>query len=111
MTENMVGTICAATAFVVFIGCIVWLTNRREERNAERIMNLYHYCSMRQGEFADVLTYSSGTISSNLDLSHPDQYKRLKDGITAKMDEDTKGGDVIILSLTLIGEVIPNDPA
>lgn len=37
MTENMVGAICAAVAFVVFIGCLVWLTNRREERDAERL--------------------------------------------------------------------------
>lgn len=37
MTENMVGAICAATAFCVFICCLVWLTNRREERAAERL--------------------------------------------------------------------------
>lgn len=37
MTENMVVAICAATAFVVLIGCLVWLTNRREERDAERL--------------------------------------------------------------------------
>lgn len=36
MTENMVGAICSAAAFIVFIGCLVWLTNRREEREAER---------------------------------------------------------------------------
>ena len=37
MTENMVGWVCAAAAFCVFIGCLVWLTNRREERDAERL--------------------------------------------------------------------------
>lgn len=72
-------------------------------------MNLYHYCSMRQGEAPGVLTYSSGTIASNSDLSKQDQYLRLKNAIVEKMDESGKGSsDIVILSLTLIGEVIPN---
>lgn len=73
-------------------------------------MKLYHYCSMRQGAVPGVLTYSSGTISSDANLAQPEQYKRLKDTITAKMDVDTRGGsEVVILSLTVIGEVTPNE--
>ena len=33
----MVGAICAALAFVALIVSLVWLTNRREERDAERL--------------------------------------------------------------------------
>lgn len=35
MTENMFAAICLTISFTVLIGLIVWLTNRREERDAE----------------------------------------------------------------------------
>lgn len=72
------------------------------------MLRLYHYCSMRQSIHPGVLSYSSGTISSNADLSRTEEYLRLRDAISKKMDEgSTGGGDIVILSLTVIGEITP----
>jgi hypothetical protein len=37
MTENMVGAICASVVLIAFIGFFAWLTNRQDERDAERL--------------------------------------------------------------------------
>lgn len=75
-------------------------------------MRLYHFCAMRQGEMPGVLSYSDGTITSSADLSKPEQYRELKKKITEFMDESSTGTkEVILLSLTIIGEVTPNNQA
>ena len=40
MTENMVLAICAAVGVCIFFGGLFWLTNRREERDHERLFFL-----------------------------------------------------------------------
>lgn len=72
-------------------------------------MKLYHFCAMRQGEKPGVLSYSDGTITSSADLSNLEQYRELKKKITEFMDEANNGTtEVILLSLTILGEVTPN---
>ena len=72
-------------------------------------MKLYHFCAMRQGLEAGVLAYTDGTIRSAADLGDEAQYTSLKREITKIMDMTDKGTSaVVLLSLTLIGDVKPN---
>lgn len=61
----------------------------------------YHFCAMRQGDHPDVLTYTDGVITTSMDLSDWNNYKELKEKISSQMGDN----DIVILSLTLLGEV------
>ena len=72
-------------------------------------MKLYHFCAMRQGDGFGVISYTDGIITSLADFSDQEQYIGLKQQISELMDKKSKGiSTVILLSLTLIGEVTPN---
>jgi hypothetical protein len=72
-------------------------------------MNLYHFCAMRQGESAGVLSYADGTVSSSGNFADAEEYVKLKRAIVKYINAN--GGhatEVVLLSLTLIGEVPAN---
>ena len=79
-----------------------------EERKAAN-MRLYHFCAMRQEDSAGVLSYTDGTITSSADFGDAEQYAKLKRQIIEYINAN--GGsatEVVLLSLTLLGEATPN---
>ena len=72
-------------------------------------MKLYHFCAMRQGSGNGVLSYTDGTVQSDANFADAERYAALKRDITDLMDTKCDGAtNVVLLSLTLIGEVTPN---
>lgn len=72
-------------------------------------MKLYHFCAMRQGESAGCLSYTDGTIKSDANFGGAEEYAKLKRQIVEYIN--STGGratEVVLLSLTLLGEVTPN---
>lgn len=72
-------------------------------------MKLYHFCAMRQGAGRGVLSYTDGTIQSAANFADAEQYTALKREIADLMNTKGEGAtDVVLLSLTLIGDETPN---